>query len=398
DYLPNFLKRKITMPLIKSFSDIHQANDAQPDAQALSSKPSQSMYACYSEKSPASKPGVRKSPRTTALSKQYGEMDNGKPQQTLASKYPYAFTVLMIFAYKFFIASTDVMIKVEKHLKIYLKIALHYFYRFQSRAQKALRPYFIKLIQYARKRGFNLNGIRKKYLTLNMIVFVLPFVLGVMLLDGYQYSRMQIDDIGSMIPNSIKMNIPAKENVTFWHVPPSGQTYEGSIAENLNDGNNIVIHLRDEAFGNSYHRTNVFKVLSDAGFHVIIPNEPIQETDFLSLWTGVKVLLDKNQDMYIWSDIQNVGHTTPYVDLLTQSSLYPKGVIIESTVRDNFDSVRNLEIWKATTKNGYLSNAPTLNYLKCPLTTPSYKLNHLREEIALCINTVSFNADFKMRQ
>ena len=250
-------------------------------------------------------------------------------------------------------------------------------------------------------RRESVYGFRTVYKSLNIIIVLFPIAAAVILLTGYHINSTHRNDITDLdLPNTVQMTIPTqKENIKFWHVAPSDKHYQEETAiENLNDGQPIIIHLRDDETGNIFHRLNVFKALSKSGFHVLVPVEPLQKLDFVTMWASIKntVTFPKHNAMYIWSDMKSVADTKDYVNILTKMGLFPKGVVIEKTIRDKFDSVRNLEIWRGgmrTTEDFFW------NYLKCPLTVPTgtQNIRFLSDEVSLCVSAISFNPDFKVR-
>ena len=271
-------------------------------------------------------------------------------------------------------------------------------------------------------RRESVYGFRTTYKVVNIIIMLFPIALVVIVMTCSHHMdstlRMQANDITNLnLPHTVQMQIPAltKGNIKFWHVAPAPKSYRGrqgsvgggnddsTALESLNDGQPIIIHLRNDESSNIFHRVNVFKALSDAGFHVLVPVQPLQKLDFVNMWSSVKkgAGVTKENQMYIWSDMRTVGDTKEYVDILTKMALFPKGVVIERAMYDQVDSVRNLEIWRggmhATT---YERNDFFWNYLKCPLTSPTVTTSHfkfLRDEVSLCVSAISFSPDFRAR-
>ena len=244
-------------------------------------------------------------------------------------------------------------------------------------------------------------GFRTVYKSLNIIIVLFPIAVAIIFLAGYHINSPHRNDITDLnLPNTVQMTITAqKENIKFWHVAPSDKHYQEETAiENLNDGQPIIIHLRDDESGNIFHRLNVFKALSKSGFHVLVPVQPLQKLDFVTMWASIRntVASTKHNTMYIWSDMKSVADTKAYVDILTKMRLFPKGVVIEKAMRDQFDSVRNLEIWRGGMRN---TEDFFWNYLKCPLTVPTgaHNIRFLNDEVSLCVSAISFNPDFKVR-
>ena len=271
-----------------------------------------------------------------------------------------------------------------------------------AQVMKLSSPLAVDEEQHHRYYSFvnSVYGFRTVYKALNIIIVLFPIVLAVILLTESHIKSTRENDITDLnLPNTVQMTIPAeKQNIKFWHVAPSFKQYKEQTAiENLNDGQPIIIHLRDDEDGNVFHRLNVFKALSDSGFHVLVPVQPLQKLDFVTMWSAVKnTVTGKNQKaMYIWSDMRLVGDTKEYVDILTKMALFPKGVVIEKEMRDQIDAVRNLEIWRG---GMYTTEKYFWNYLKCPLTMPiNGYVKFLNEEVSLCVSAITFSPDFTVR-
>jgi len=240
-------------------------------------------------------------------------------------------------------------------------------------------------------------------------MLLLSIIVAVMLFGSFVYQQQQgeTDEINIAewnLPNSDKLIISATANVSLWHVAPEPRSDSHTPIEILNDGHPIIFYLRDhdELVMNIEHRINVLKSLSDTGYHVIIPIQRVTVDVFQSVWWTIRKKLKHKQSMYVWSDVRDVDGTKFYTDGLSGLGMIPAGVVIETKAKENLkSSARSLEIWKG----GESKTGDVWNYLKCPLSSSfSTKVlsneeqpNSMQRDIGLCLTTISFDADFKVR-
>jgi len=328
----------------------------------------------------------------------------------------------VMIAVRYFVRLTDSLIKAEKQIGKFLKFFGRACVRCAAQIQRLVIQLLTKIkrkksfynirkasTQIDLRKGKSVYGLRTLYKSLNLLMLLFPIIVAVMLFGSFVYQQQQgeTDEINIAewnLPNSDKLIISATANVSLWHVAPEPRSDSHTPIEILNDGHPIIFYLRDhdELVMNIEHRINVLKSLSDTGYHVIIPIQRVTVDVFQSVWWTIRKKLKHKQSMYVWSDVRDVDGTKFYTDGLSGLGMIPAGVVIETKAKENLkSSARSLEIWKG----GESKTGDVWNYLKCPLSSSfSTKVlsneeqpNSMQRDIGLCLTTISFDADFKVR-
>ena len=323
----------------------------------------------------------------------------------------------VMIAAKFFVRLTDSLIKAEKQTGKFFKTVARTFVACIVQIQRVV-VHLLKRIT-RKKSLYNIHKtsthidlhrdgsvykLRSIYKYLNLFMVLFPIIMAAVLFGSLMYQQNDNDEIDIAqwnLPNSDKLIISSTSNVSLWHIAPDPRPDSRNAIEILNDGHPIIFYLRDhdELVMNIEHRINVLKSLSDTGYHVIVPIQRITDVEFQSVWWTVAKKLKHKQSMYVWSDVRDIDRTKLYTDGLSALGMIPAGVVIETTVNKNLQIlVRNLEIWKG----GQSNTGEIWNYLKCPLSSSEVvsseeQPNQLQNAIGLCLTTISFNADFKVR-
>ena len=255
-----------------------------------------------------------------------------------------------------------------------------------------------------------MNWLAHVWRLCKIMMYAFPVILFFILLWSFvrtNHTTLNPVDVGLKNGRQILMN--GSHDIPAWHIIPETATHF-PITEAFNDKSPVLLLVRDNGYLDSYHRVEIFQSLSTLGFHILAPIFPLSHDQIIDAWSYVK---NKGQSstVYLWVDYMDVDLVKKYAHSMCGIGMPPSGIIIETSIKNELNNVRNLgissagcginihevrslEIWssKCETVNGYQK----YNFLKCPVTSQIDNVN-LLDEVSSCMRAIGKDTSFRAR-